>query len=58
MSYPDDVVDLLLNYDRVSNEDELDAECDVEDDDIGDVECDIEDDDFGDTYNSDGDGED
>ena len=45
-SYPDDVADLLLNYDRVSNEDELDVECDAEDDDIGD------------TYNSDGDGED
>ena len=45
-SHPDDVADLLLNYDRDSNEDELDVECDAEDDDIGD------------TYNSDGDGED
>ena len=45
-SFPDDIADLLLNYDGDSQEDEVDFQCDEEDEDIGD------------TYNSDEDAED
>ena len=36
-SFPDDIADLLLNYDSDSQEDELDLQCDEEDEDIGDT---------------------